>query len=153
MNFHEVKELINIIGKSNLREFEFKNSAVYIRMNKNETFPAERIKKEPESNFSDIINNHGEEINTQHAVIDEASDSGLFIKSPLVGTFYESPSPENAPFVKQGDRVKKGQVLCIIEAMKVMNEILSDYDGVIIQSFVKNEEMVEFGQNLYMIKE
>ena len=74
------------------------------------------------------------------------------VVSPLVGTFYSSSSPEAEPFVKEGDTVKKGQVLGIIEAMKLMNEIESEYDGVVEAVLVKNEEVVEYGQPLFRIK-
>lgn len=74
------------------------------------------------------------------------------IKSPMVGTFYEKPAPDQPTFVKVGDRVKKGQVICIIEAMKLMNEIECDFDGEIEEILAKNEEMVEYGQPLFKIK-
>ncbi|MGF7143270.1 acetyl-CoA carboxylase biotin carboxyl carrier protein [Anaerotaenia torta] len=72
--------------------------------------------------------------------------------SPMVGTFYAQPSPDKPPFVKVGDMVKKGQTLCIIEAMKLLNEIESEYDGEIVSVLADNEEMVEFGQTLFLIK-
>ncbi len=72
--------------------------------------------------------------------------------SPMVGTFYAQPSPDKPPFVKVGDRVKKGQTICIIEAMKLMNEIESEHDGEIVKILTKNEDMVEFGQPLFLIK-
>ena len=78
--------------------------------------------------------------------------SGNTVSSPLVGTFYASPSPDAEPFVKTGDRVKKGQVLGMIEAMKLMNEIESEYDGVVEAVLVNNEEVVEYGQPLFRIK-
>ena len=78
--------------------------------------------------------------------------SGNTVSSPLVGTFYASPSPDAEPFAKTGDRVKKGQVLGIIEAMKLMNEIESEYDGVVEAVLVNNEEVVEYGQPLFRIK-
>ena len=78
--------------------------------------------------------------------------SGNTVSSPLVGTFYASPSPDAEPFVKTGDRGKKGQVLGIIEAMKLMNEIESEYDGVVEAVLVNNEEVVEYGQPLFRIK-
>lgn len=78
--------------------------------------------------------------------------SGNTVSSPLVGTFYASPSLDAEPFVKTGDRVKKGQVLGIIEAMKLMNEIESEYDGVVEAVLVNNEEVVEYGQPLFRIK-
>ena len=70
----------------------------------------------------------------------------------MVGTFYASSSPEKDAFVKVGDKVKKGQVLCIVEAMKLMNEIESEYDGEIAEICVKNEEIVEYGKPLFKIK-
>lgn len=72
--------------------------------------------------------------------------------SPMVGTFYAQAAPEKPPFVKVGDKVKKGQTICIIEAMKLMNEIESEYDGEIAEVLVKNEEMVEFGQPLFLLR-
>ena len=74
------------------------------------------------------------------------------VKSPIVGTFYESPSPEAEPFVKVGDRVSSGQVLCIVEAMKLMNEIESDFAGEIVKVYVKTGQPVEYGQPLFAIK-
>ena len=78
--------------------------------------------------------------------------SGNTVSSPLVGTFYASPSPDAEPFVKTGDRVKKGQVLGIIEAMKLMNEIESEFDGTVKEILVENEQMVEFGQPMFVIE-
>ncbi len=72
--------------------------------------------------------------------------------SPMVGTFYSQPSPDKPPFVKVGDKVKKGQTICIIEAMKLMNEIESEHDGEVAKVLVGNEEMVEFGQPMFLIK-
>lgn len=77
---------------------------------------------------------------------------GNVISCPLVGTFYTSPSPEAECFVKVGDRVKKGQILGIVEAMKLMNEIESEYEGTVAEILVKNEETVEYGQPLFVIR-
>jgi acetyl-CoA carboxylase biotin carboxyl carrier protein len=84
------------------------------------------------------------------AVEEEANHKKLV--SPMVGTFYAQPSPDKPPFVKVGDKVKKGQTICIIEAMKLMNEIESEQDGEIVKILVNNEDMVEFGQPLFLIK-
>lgn len=81
---------------------------------------------------------------------DEASCAKIV--SPMVGTFYSSSSPDKPVFVKVGDKVKKGQTVCIIEAMKLMNEIESDQDGEIVKIMVSNEQMVEFGQPLFLVK-
>ena len=74
------------------------------------------------------------------------------VKSPMVGTFYASSSPDNAPIVSVGEKVHKGQVLCIVEAMKLMNEIESEFDGEIVEICVKNEDVVEYGTPLFKIK-
>jgi len=74
------------------------------------------------------------------------------ITSPIVGTFYEAPNPEADPFARVGDRVSKGAVLCIIEAMKLMNEIESDVDGEIVKIFPKNGQPIEYGENLFALK-
>lgn len=80
-----------------------------------------------------------------------AAPKGVEVVAPIVGTFYASPSPESGPFVKTGDRVKVGQVLCIIEAMKLMNEIESEVAGTVVEVAVRNEDPVEYGQVLFRI--
>lgn len=79
----------------------------------------------------------------------EVQDDDEIIRSPLVGTFYAAPNPESENFVKIGDHVAKGQTLAVIEAMKLMNELEAEYDGVIEEIFVKNEALVEYGQPLF----
>lgn len=101
-------------------------------------FAAEAIQQQP-ANVSQVVTEKAEET------------TGKKILSPMVGTFYASSSPDKPAFVKVGDRVKKGQTLCIIEAMKLMNEIESEYDGEIVKILVDNEAMVEYGQPLYEI--
>jgi acetyl-CoA carboxylase biotin carboxyl carrier protein len=87
------------------------------------------------------------------AAAEPSEEAGLHIvKSPIVGTFYESPSPGSAAFVKPGDQVEAGQVICIIEAMKLMNEIESDAGGEIVKRFVTNGQPVEYGQSLFAIR-
>src|SRR5205085_6599082 len=87
------------------------------------------------------------------AAAGEDGEEGLhFIKSPIVGTFYRSPSPDKEAFVKPGDRVSKGQTLCILEAMKLMNEIESDAAGEIVKIYVQNGQPVEYGERLFAIR-
>jgi len=74
------------------------------------------------------------------------------VKSPMVGTYYESPSPGSPPFVKPGDTIEVGQLLCIVEAMKLMNEIESDVAGEVVQCLVKNGQPIEYGQDLFAIR-
>lgn len=92
--------------------------------------------------------------NTQETTVLESEEESniAYITSPIVGTFYESSSPTENSFVKIGDSISKGQVLCIVEAMKLMNEIESDLSGEIIEIMVSNEEMVEFGQKLFKVR-
>ena len=86
------------------------------------------------------------------AALEASEEGGKVITSPLVGSFYSASSPDAEPFVKEGDTVKKGQVLGIIEAMKLMNEIESEFDGVVEAVLVSNEEVVEYGQPLFRIR-
>ncbi len=81
-----------------------------------------------------------------------AAVEGIPVKSPMVGVFYSAPSPEEKPYVQVGDRVKKGDVLCIVEAMKLMNEITAEQDGEIVQICAEDGGLVEYGQTLFIIK-
>jgi acetyl-CoA carboxylase biotin carboxyl carrier protein len=101
------------------------------------------------SSTSNIVQGLSADANTPHTKLE--SPKGEIIKSPVVGTFYRSPSPEAQVFVNEGSRVKKGQVLCIVEAMKLMNEIESELDGTIVQVLVENGKPVEFGTPLFLI--
>jgi acetyl-CoA carboxylase biotin carboxyl carrier protein len=84
--------------------------------------------------------------------VDKPVEIGVLLTSPFVGTFYRAPAPEAPPFVDVGQTVRKGQVLCIVEAMKLMNEIESEFDGKILEVLVKNAEHVEYGQSLFRIE-
>jgi oxaloacetate decarboxylase alpha subunit len=83
---------------------------------------------------------------------EKPAESGVLLTSPFVGTFYRAPAPEAPPFVEAGQSVRKGQVMCIVEAMKLMNEIESEFDGKILDILVKNAEHVEYGQPLFRIE-
>lgn len=107
-----------------------------------------------EAGFTPHISNAGENnqdnISPREFQVEELI--GEKVLSPMVGTFYTSSSPDNPSFVKVGDKVKKGQTLCIIEAMKLMNEIESEIEGEVIKILASNEQMVEFGQPLFAIR-
>ena len=90
------------------------------------------------------------EVENKEDVIDDVNTT--IIKCPIVGTYYNAPGPDQKAFVNEGDQVKKGQVLCIIEAMKLMNDIESDYDGTIVEILVTDGQTVEYGQPLFKIK-
>jgi len=84
--------------------------------------------------------------------VPESGEELVYVVAPLVGTFYSAPSPESPPYVNVGDRVGKGSIVCIVEAMKVMNEIESDYAGTVVQALVENAQPVEYGQKMFAIK-
>lgn len=166
MNFKEVKELIELINSSQLAYFEIETADGHIKMDKSlsrnilsEEKDNEVVKKELPSSQGDMNNSISVNVATDGSEIkveekDEEKDEDLkVIKSPMVGTFYSSSSPDSKAFVSEGNEVSKGDALCIIEAMKLMNEIESDVNGVVKEILVKDGEMVEYGQPLFKVKE
>lgn len=158
MDYNSVKELIGIINNSALTEFEYKQGDFYVKMSKNAQFVSGNSLSEQTAVFKSDKNSEPviipEEISEPITIIPQEKvevKSGNFVKSPIVGTFYQSGSPERPPFVKIGDKVKEGDLLCIIEAMKIMNEIKSPYSGEIAEILVSNEDMVEYDQPLFRI--
>ena len=147
MDYSEIKKIIQDMGDSKLDtlEIEFPDG-LKIKMDKGKS-DTETI-----TNVKSVTNNVSQISKPIDDVIkqDEKYDE---IKSPMVGTFYSKSSPEAEPFVKVGDKVKKGQVVCIVEAMKLMNEIESDYSGRIKEILVKDGEAVDYGKELFVIEE
>lgn len=139
MEFDKIVKLIHAVGESGLLEFSFEEGALKISMRGGE-------KQGKTVEFLPKAVEIKEEIKEKPTAI-----TGKIVKSPLVGTFYAAPSPEAETFVKKGDIVKKGQVLGIVEAMKLMNEIESEYDGVVEDILIGNEDTVEYGQSLFVI--
>ena len=148
MEFEKMIELIKTVSDSNLTQFQieedgFKLSMKTDKQSKVVVQKQESIPKEIQSVAMDEIKP------AEQKEIKKAE--GNVVKSPLVGTFYSASSPDSAPFVKVGDTVKKGQVLGIVEAMKLMNEIESDFDGKVAEIYVENGQAVEYGQPLFRI--
>ena len=148
MEFEKMIELIKTVSDSNLTQFQieedgFKLSMKTDKQSKVVVQKQESIPKEIQSVAMDEIKP------AEQKEIKKAE--GNVVKSPLVGTFYSASSPDSAPFVKVGDTVKKGQVLGILQAMKLMNEIESDFDGVVKDIQIENEQVVEYGQPLFVI--
>ena len=144
----KLKEIINILESSNVNEIEvtFWGRKVRVVKNASEIFANHTQSEVLHSNSASSSSKHESENN-----LEEDSSSGEKILSPMPGVFYSAQSPEKPPFVNEGDLVKKGQVLCIIESMKIMNEIECEQDGVIKQVLVKNSDPVEFNQPLFII--
>ena len=162
MNFNEVKELISILDDSKLAYFELENEDGYIKIDKsmsrdyvpnkiqNEVSAIENKEEKQHNNtISSKINIKENENITNESQVEENIE---FIKSPIVGTFYSKSSPDVEPFVQKGDKVNKGDIVCIVEAMKLMNEIESEYDGKIAKILVKDGEPVEYGTQLFVIE-
>ena len=153
MKISEIKELISVLDESGYNYLKIKKDSFMIELSK-EGYVAKGSSSIPVSNSQqmELSIQDNKEI-TKETVIEEVKDDSVFIvKSPIVGTFYEAANPEADPFVKKGDIVKEGNTLCIIEAMKLMNEIDSEVEGEVIEVLVKNESPVEYGQPLFKIK-
>ena len=148
MEFEKMIELIKTVSDSNLTQFQIEEDGFNLSMKTDKQSKVvvqkqESIPKEIQSVAMDEIKP------AEQKEIKKAE--GNVVKSPLVGTFYSASSPDSAPFVKVGDTVKKGQVLGIVEAMKLMNEIESEFDGVVKEIQIENEQVVEYGQPLFVI--
>lgn len=153
MNISEIKELVKIIDESTLTTFEMEQEGVKLVLKK-EAVAAMAVTA-PVAMAAPVVNSVKEEVVVkveENVENDSQSVSGKTINSPMVGTFYASSAPDKPSYVKVGDKVKKGQVVCIVEAMKLMNEIESEIDGEIVEILVNNEDMVEYGQPMFVIK-
>ncbi len=150
MEFENLVKLIQAVSDSELTQFSYEEKGVSLTMKKEKKEKIIAVENASMPQVSAVgLNGSLMELGEAQK---EASFEGNLVKSPLVGTFYTAPSPEEDPFVKVGDTVSKGQVLGIVEAMKLMNEIESEYDGVIKQILVSNEDVIEFGQPLFVIE-
>jgi acetyl-coA carboxylase, biotin carboxyl carrier protein len=145
MNIEDMLTLIEAVKKHGIESFSYKNETEKIVIKKK---PKQTVLASELEVLKDVQAYDNEE--KEDIVSDIGSDK--VVASPLVGTFYAAPSPESEPFVSVGEQVKKGQVLGIIEAMKLMNEIECEYDGVIEAVLVEDGSVVEYGQPLFRIR-
>ena len=156
VDLEQVKQLLAFMEENGLEEFEYEKSGVHIRLKKASAQPvaaARPAASEVAHSRAPHLAPSGPAPTAPREPAKEAHDDGLHVvKSPIVGTFYARPSPEAEAFVTVGAKVDPGQVLCIIEAMKLMNEIESDVAGEIVQVFVENGHPVEYGQPLFGIR-
>ena len=144
-----IQELIDLLKKNNLTELELEREGLRIRV-RNEVGV-----KAVTANVADQSTPGPAAASLPSATIKtqaEVTPGMITVPSPIVGTFYRSANPESEPFVNVGDRISKGQVLCIIEAMKLMNEIESDVDGVVTRIYPQNGQPVEYGEKLFAVK-
>ena len=145
MDIRKIKKLIEMLQASDLREIEVKEGEESVRI-------ARGGISSPKEEY--VISNQATQAvksTTEEIGIDDSNNLGNHIKSPIVGTFYRKPAPDKPPYVEIGDHIEKGQVVCIVEAMKMMNEIKSDFSGTIKSINVEDGTPVEFDQNLITV--
>jgi acetyl-CoA carboxylase biotin carboxyl carrier protein len=158
MDSNEIRELIELISRSNFKRFELEREGFRLKLVKCGTAdgePGEAVRRPLQR--SSGIGSVPEPLPPAEAPgnpgVDAPADGDLVdLNSPIVGTFYAGPNPDAPPFVEVGTRVKKGQVTCIVEAMKVMNEIESEIDGEIVEVLVSNGQPVEYGEVLFRLR-
>lgn len=151
METDQIIRLIQEVSNSNLSSFKYDEDNFTIELYKDKNINQEAYKSLVEENKT-YLNNDNESSKLEKSGKKSESSDKYIIKSPIVGTFYTSSSEDGAPFIEVGDEVKKGQVIAIVEAMKIMNEIESTVDGLVEEILVENQEIVEYGQPLVLIK-
>lgn len=145
MDLKDIKDLIFAIDSTDIENVQIEKDDMKISISKG-NLSKDNIVKERGPIQERVID-------IEETVAEKVEEEDLFIvKSPIVGVFYSSPSPEEAPFVKVGSRVEKGDTLCIIEAMKIMNEIASEVSGEVVEILVDDEGVVEYGQAMMKIR-
>ncbi len=151
MDLSELKGIVSIMQKSDLTELEIELKDLKLRLARpgSGTVMSREVVVQPQPSPISVSPAQQSQPSEPSPSKDDNSKS---FDSPMVGTFYRRPSPEDPEFVKVGDKVKKGDTLCIIEAMKVMNEIQSDFSGEIVEALVEDGTSVEFGQSLFKIR-
>ena len=154
MEFENLLTLIKTVSDSELTDFDYEENGTRIRLKKKKetvvvSGASSNIPVMGLENIRTVENVAA--VNTANTQADNSEPEGMIVKSPLVGTFYAAPAEDADPFVSVGDQVKKGQTLAIVEAMKLMNEIESDFDGKVAEIYVENGQAVEYGQPLFRI--
>lgn len=146
MDIRKIKKLIEMLQESDLNEIEVTQGEESVKISRGGSFARvdNIVSQAPISTPQISVQNE--------EIVEEKKIEGNVVTSPIVGTFYRKPAPDKDPFIKVGDSVEAGEVLCIIEAMKMMNEIKSDYSGVIQSIEVEDGQPVEFGQSIIIIK-
>jgi acetyl-CoA carboxylase biotin carboxyl carrier protein len=156
MEFDDIEKILALVREHELAEFELERDGLKLKVKKAHapapapafSAPMPAVQMQPAAQSPVPTTTHS----APPAALSAEELELAVVKSPIVGTFYRSPEPDAPPFVEVGQRVKKDQVLCIIEAMKLMNEITSEYDGEIVSADVENGKPVQYGERLFAIK-
>lgn len=143
MELEDLRQLIELLKETDITEIQVEKEGTKVRIKREKYFQSLEIapQKSPALHETALAKE-----------IEEEAQRLITVTSPIVGTFYRSPTPEAPAFVETGLRVKKGQVLCIIEAMKLMNEIESEVDGILVKALIENGQPVEYGEPLFLIE-
>jgi acetyl-CoA carboxylase biotin carboxyl carrier protein len=155
LDLAEIERLLAFMSKHGLEEFEFARGDFRIALKRAGVgAPASAASRKGAGRVAETaeVPVAGEHESSATPAATAAKEGEHIVKSPIVGTFFTAPSPDAKPFVKPGDKIKAGQVICIVEAMKLMNEIESDVSGVVLRSLVENAQPVEYGQPLFAIR-
>ena len=157
MDFDDIKQILEMMREHDLAEFELERDNVKLRLRKNTAGHWSAAPAAPPGHYAPPMPAAAPAAGAPAdalpvlASADEALDLAV-VKSPIVGTFYRSPEPDAKPYADVGETVRKGQVLCIIEAMKLMNEINAECDGEVVKCYVENGQAVQYGERLFAIK-
>ena len=147
MNIEQIRELVKLLEDSKLNFMEITEGDLSIRLEKS---AKQEILSVPQMAAPAPVTAPVSQASAEAPA--EPANKGTAVKAPMVGVFYAAPSPDEPPYVAVGDSVKKGQVLCIIEAMKLMNEIVAEKDGVITEICLENGQVVEYGQPMFYVQ-
>lgn len=160
MNTQEVVQLIQVLKETGFKHVDVSHNGSHILMSNSDFINrdvSQNITSQPapqqtvQAPSVETLSQSNTMVETKIETSEAVSKSGHIVESPIVGTFYTAPTPDTEPYVAVGSKVKKGDVLCIVEAMKLMNEIEADADGEIAEILVENEAGVEYGQPLFRI--
>ena len=157
MNLDEIKQILEMMREHELAEFELERDDFKLRLRKNASghwtpqMPQMNFVPGPAAGAATVAAPAPAAAEPVLTAVDEDVDLTI-VKSPIVGTFYRAPEPGAPSFVELGQPVRKGQVICIIEAMKLMNEITADSDGELVKAYVENGQAVQYGERLFAIK-
>ena len=156
LNMNELRELAELVNEHGFTDFEFENENIRVRLSKMTAAPIVQAVQAAPAQAAPTASAATAASSAQpptEAAEPVETDEGLYkITSPIVGTFYRSPSPDKDPYVKEGDKVNESSVVCIVEAMKLMNEIQAETAGEVVRIYVENGQPVEYGQPLFGIK-
>jgi acetyl-CoA carboxylase biotin carboxyl carrier protein len=152
LDLDQLKRLLDLVRDSQFSEFEIEQDGLRLKVRKEAALAAPAFLPSPAVPASVPSAGGATAPAVANAPEEDTELELAVVKSPIVGTFYRSPEPNAASFVEIGSSVKKGQVLCIIEAMKLMNEIDSEYDGEIVNIYVENGQPVQYGERLFAIR-